>query len=1502
MSIQKILTTDTLGNAIRSKYNETVDEIVSGNGVVESDGLVKLPKYGGGFYEIDLRPVFYPKSDVNNLVITPVATETTFGTTRRATLDDVINGIDETRFVSSAKLKYKLEDWISKDLIIGDVASTLIYGNSTSLNSFKGTNSFFNSTDTYKATFDLSLLTQNVVVKFPNKPIIDLATTENSWQLGGNTVGSEKTIGTIDNYDFPIIRNNTQVAKFVSGGVQLPTISTLGITPSQFAVIGASNLIQQRSITNVRADLYGTGTTNYLPKRDANNQLVNSAIIDSGTEISIGLTTFIGRLNDSISSIDVGSGRISDGIAYIDLIGDKSNYSDYGLRIIRNISGNGDSKIEHRGLSNFSIIAVENSIIDISTNNIKRFEISSNGANFYSGALGTSVNNTVNHVKYIHSNSNVSTFSIYSLRNNNGNGWDSETTYIQKIIDVTPMAYIAFNPSGGSGGTAGLAFGTGFGGSEIMRITNIGRVGIKTNEPLFDLHVNGSSSVNSIKIVNGAVSGYILQSDSSGNASWVAPVNSGLKGSYSIVNNTPALVNGTGTTGDWYMISDAGTRNFGNGNQTAKAGDFINYNGSVWTVISNTFSMPTASNSVLGAIRIGSTLVIDGGGIVNLATITQGSSGTSFLKVKLDAYGRVEANTAVTASDIPSLDWSKITTGKPTTLSGYGITDAVPLSNISGTKNYYSKFTSSNSIGNSVFFENIKNEGSPTAYVDYAQVFNIRFGDITTTFTGIGIGLNSIGVNEIVGKHQWAGFSQLNFNGNQLNFKISDTDKLIIDSSFIDIKNRLKFNTVSGTNKQVISTNGTNDVWVTLDGTYIAQSSDYRFVTDTEKATWNAKLGSSAISGTLNYIPKFSGTNTVGNSLMYEGIFGTGSVNNAIITSELFNASQGFWVDFSNYLVAGELSTSVVKATRTLSLWNNTGSDGNFVKQVFHAGSGQFRTQWVVPQISDIYNLQSALDGKQNNITTVGVLLGSGSALSGLTSSTAGQILRRNLANNGYEFATLSSTDLPSHTHTFASLTSKPTTITGYGITDFNSTWDARWETTRKAFVYFEHSVEIAQSLTVNTDLYAFKKIYDSELSEGTSGQYLSSTGIGTKWINGQDNWGQKQTHTQYDTLSDITTSAKWGAYFINGTTTDLPNSIQQGHVIKLGIGSDYSSQYTLMSFGRPFSTHFDGKLYVRGVYGAADSGWLPIGLNYSESLEGGVGLSFYGDLAQTYETARIETHTDSGVVDFVAYYLDSNNDRKKMGIRLNLNNNLPWFFNEETEFPLISEGGGGNNISYSFDANYFTNSNNYISLKQSFVDSKQDVSSILTSIVNGFAAASDGTVLKKSGSGFIYGTDNVGSGSSFTLTTNGKSGVATYSSNVLNIPEYIGENGGTIKSNLDIVSTIILSPASVTVPQFRFISSLDNKGVAFSYNPSDKYFRINAGVYADSIGHTFEIGNQTGQLGLIKLMGQKVLLNDFVIDGSNLSNYSNNTDLKARITYQTIEGNSIPVITFLPL
>ncbi|MFV3409014.1 tail fiber domain-containing protein [Bdellovibrio bacteriovorus] len=63
-----------------------------------------------------------------------------------------------------------------------------------------------------------------------------------------------------------------------------------------------------------------------------------------------------------------------------------------------------------------------------------------------------------------------------------------------------------------------------------------------------------------------------------------------------------------------------------------------------------------------------------------LANVVTAGTGT---KITYDAKGRVTSSAGLAAGDIPNLDWSKITSGKPTTLSGYGITDSL-VSNAGG--------------------------------------------------------------------------------------------------------------------------------------------------------------------------------------------------------------------------------------------------------------------------------------------------------------------------------------------------------------------------------------------------------------------------------------------------------------------------------------------------------------------------------------------------------------------------------------------------------------------------------------------------------------------------------------------------------------------------------------------------------------------------------------------------------------------------------------------------
>ena len=58
------------------------------------------------------------------------------------------------------------------------------------------------------------------------------------------------------------------------------------------------------------------------------------------------------------------------------------------------------------------------------------------------------------------------------------------------------------------------------------------------------------------------------------------------KGQWNAETNTPTLADGTGSKGDFYIVSVAGTQNLGSGNIQFSANDRIIYDGSVWTRLS----------------------------------------------------------------------------------------------------------------------------------------------------------------------------------------------------------------------------------------------------------------------------------------------------------------------------------------------------------------------------------------------------------------------------------------------------------------------------------------------------------------------------------------------------------------------------------------------------------------------------------------------------------------------------------------------------------------------------------------------------------------------------------------------------------------------------------------------------------------------------------------------------------------------------------------------------
>lgn len=92
------------------------------------------------------------------------------------------------------------------------------------------------------------------------------------------------------------------------------------------------------------------------------------------------------------------------------------------------------------------------------------------------------------------------------------------------------------------------------------------------------------------------------------------------------------------------------------------------------------YVLPVAKAATLGGIMIGSTLTADASGVLNLKT--SGVAAGTYQKVTVDSYGRVTSGAGLTSTDIPALSWNKITSDKPTTLAGYGITDSYTSTSI----------------------------------------------------------------------------------------------------------------------------------------------------------------------------------------------------------------------------------------------------------------------------------------------------------------------------------------------------------------------------------------------------------------------------------------------------------------------------------------------------------------------------------------------------------------------------------------------------------------------------------------------------------------------------------------------------------------------------------------------------------------------------------------------------------------------------------------------------
>lgn len=112
----------------------------------------------------------------------------------------------------------------------------------------------------------------------------------------------------------------------------------------------------------------------------------------------------------------------------------------------------------------------------------------------------------------------------------------------------------------------------------------------------------------------------------------------------------------------------------------------------------------------------------EGSAVINITSI--GVSAGSYTKATVNQKGQVTAGTVLVESDIPSLDWSKITTDKPTTLAGYGITDALARTNpvMTGALKVNGTFTTDEQLVNKEFVDTVLTPRNLVGDIDFKLV------------------------------------------------------------------------------------------------------------------------------------------------------------------------------------------------------------------------------------------------------------------------------------------------------------------------------------------------------------------------------------------------------------------------------------------------------------------------------------------------------------------------------------------------------------------------------------------------------------------------------------------------------------------------------------------------------------------------------------------------------------------------------------------------------------
>ena len=588
-----------------------------------------------------------------------------------------------------------------------------------------------------------------------------------------------------------------------------------------------------------------------------------------------------------------------------------------------------------------------------------------------------------------------------------------------------------------------------------------------------------------------------------------------------------------------------------------------------------TWTSPTTGTVTSVGLSLPSFITVTNSPVTGTGTLTGtlASQAMNTVFAAPDGSAGVPAFRTLLSADIPVLDWSKITTGKPTTLAGYGITDAMNTSHAANgiastditnwntaygwgnhatagyltsftetdpiwtaaSGNYYTRTNMQTSGGSQLHFDNITNRPTTLAGYGITDAMNtshaangIASTDITNWNTAYGWG-----------NHATAGYLT----------SFTETDPIWTAASG-NYYTRTNMQTSGGS--QLHFDNITNRP-TTLAGYGITDAMNTSHaangIASTDITNWNTAYGWGNHS-TAGYLTSYTETDPIFGAHVASGITATNIAN--------WTTAYGW----GNHATAGYLTSF----TETDPIW--TAASGNYYTRtnMQTSGGSQLHFDNITNRpttlagygITDAMNTSHAANGiASTDITNWNTAYGWGNhATAGYLTSFTETDPIWTAASGNYYTRTNMQTSGGSQLH-FDNITNRPTTLAGYGITDAMNTSHAangiastditNWNT---AYGWGNHSTAGYLTSYTETD-----PIFGAHVASG-----ITATNI-TNW-NTAYGWGDHATEGYLTgnqsisfapTAGDVTGSA-------SGTTSLTPTFIITDKAVTLTKMADMAS------------------------------------------------------------------------------------------------------------------------------------------------------------------------------------------------------------------------------------------------------------------------------------------------------------------------------------------------------